>query len=55
MKQENINKVAEALMDEFGIGEKLATFAAKSAIEGVGKALIALANKVAEIPQEEKE
>ena len=48
MKPENLKKVTEAIMDEFGCNEKLAEFSAKAAMDGVNKALIEVVNKLYE-------
>ena len=54
MKKENIELVKQAIINEYGISSELATFAAKAALEGVGKSLIALADKLVK-PKENKE
>lgn len=37
MKEENLKKVKEAIMDEFGCNEKVAEFSAKVAMDEVEK------------------
>ena len=46
MKEENLKKVKEAIMDEFNVSDKLAEFCAKAAMDGVKNALLATANKL---------
>ena len=53
MKEGNIGLVKQAIINEYGISDELATIAAKAALEGVGKSLIALANKLVK-PKEDK-
>lgn len=48
MKPENIIKVKEAIIDEYGIDESVAEFCAKSSLEAVGKALSLAASKILE-------
>lgn len=54
MKEGNIGLVKQAIINEFGISDELATFAAKAALEGVRNSLIMLADKLVK-PKEEEE
>lgn len=55
MKEENLKKVKEAIMDEFNASEKLAEFCAKAAMDGVKNALLATANMLFEGKKGENE
>lgn len=54
MKKENLELVKQAIINEYGISDELATVAAKAALEGVGKSLIALADKLLELEEDNK-
>lgn len=55
MKEENLKKVKEAIMDEFNASGKLAEFCAKAAMDGVKNALLATANMLFEEQNNENE
>lgn len=54
MKKENIELVKQAIINEFGISDELATFAAKAALEGVRRSLIALVNGLVKPKEDNK-
>lgn len=55
MKPENISKVKEAVMDEFGVPEKLAAELAQTAMSAVQMSLIAVAAKILSPAEESKD
>lgn len=54
MKEENVGMVKQAIINEYRISDELATFAAKAALEGVGKSLIMLADKLVKSKEDNK-
>ena len=55
MKKENLDMVKQAMINEYGVNNELATLLAESALEGAGRALIALANKVVKLKEDKDE
>lgn len=54
MKEENLELVKQAIINEYGIKDELATVVAKAALEGVGKSLIALADRLLKLEEDNK-
>lgn len=54
MKKENVELVKQAIINEYEIGGELATLAAKAALEGVGKSLVALAYRLVKSKEDNK-
>lgn len=54
MKKENLELVKQAVINEYGIKDELATVAAKAALEGVGRSLIASADRLLKLKEDNK-
>lgn len=54
VKEENLELVKQAITNEYGIKDELATVVAKAALEGVGRSLAMLADRLLKLEEDNK-